>query len=146
MTVELIDREETTIETSEGKSKTFVLGRAPATAGREILFKYPTANIPKLGDYAASEEAMLKLLSYCAVISDAGTEIRLTTKALIDNHVSDAEMLARLEFRMLEKNFGFFKTGLTSLFSGGISPKVQAWISSTLTALSAQLSQTEKQP
>jgi hypothetical protein len=146
MTVELIDAEETTIETSEGKSKTFVLGRAPATAGREILFKYPTANIPKLGDYPASEDAMLKLLAYCAVVTDGGSQIRLTTKALIDNHVPDVEMLARLEFRMLQKNFGFFKTGLTSLFSGDISPKVQAWISSTLTVLSEQLSQTGKQP
>lgn len=146
MLVEFLEPETIEIETSEGKKKTFVISRAPATDGREILFSYPTAHVPKLGDYPSAEKAMLQLLSFTAAVTDGGQPIRLMTKALINNHVSDPEMLLRLEYRMLEKNFGFFKTGLTSIFSDGISPKLKAWISQTLTVFSEQLSATGKQP
>jgi hypothetical protein len=139
----LIDPEETTITTSTGQTKTFILSKVPAVPAREILFKYPASNIPSLGDYAASEETMKKLLGYVAVVTDSGQPLRLMTEALINNHVDDVEMLARLEYRMLDKNFGFFRRGLNSAFSGGFGPKVQALISRMWTVLSEQLSEAD---
>ncbi|MFA1586717.1 hypothetical protein ABZR37_13945 [Achromobacter ruhlandii] len=76
------------VKNRDGVEKAFTISRLPATAAREVIAKYPLSNIPKLGDYKTSEEVMKKLMSYVAVDLD-GREQRLTTEALIDNHVDD---------------------------------------------------------
>ncbi|RIQ51058.1 hypothetical protein [Bordetella avium] len=107
---DLIKPRSVMIADRDGVEKEFIISRLPATAAREVIAKYPLSNIPKLGDYATSEEVMKKLMSYVAVNVD-GRELRLTTQALIDNHVVDGIQLLKLEVEMIQENTGFFERG-----------------------------------
>ena len=117
--------------------KTYVLSKFPATVGREILVQYPTSAMPKLGDYKTNEELMLKMMGYVSVQTAAG-ELRLSTRALVDNHVSSAPDLIKLEWAMMEHNFDFFANGKASGFLAGLGGKVQQLITKTLTDLKQQ--------
>ena len=128
---DLLKPKEVQIKDIDGNLHPFILSRLPALDSREILAKYPVSNIPKLGEYNASVEAMRLLMSYVAVPMDSG-ELRLTTKALIDNHVPDGEALLRLEFAMLEYNTSFFGNGGPSGFLEGLVKKHLPLIIQTL--------------
>lgn len=134
------------IQGTDGKARVFVLGKFPATLGREILAKYPVNALPKIGDYGVSEETMLKLMSCVAVRLDTGTVIELSTKALVDNHCHDAETLLQVEWAMLEHNFSFFGNGKTFDFFAHIGATVKAFLFQTLTDLSVASSAPEKRP
>lgn len=127
----------------ELEGKTYILSKFPAIAGREIIAKYPVANMPKLGEYGVSEETMLKLMAFVAVKTE-GEPIKLTTRALVDNHVPNWEVLAKLEWAMMEYNCSFFQNGKVSTFLEGITAKLPQLISKTLTDSLAQLSAKEK--
>lgn len=130
-----------------GGTKTFVLSKFPAVAGREIIAKYPMSGLPKLGDYAVNEETMFKLMSFVGVRIEGRDEpLRLSTRALVENHCPDWECLARIEVEMLKRNCSFFRDGRTSTFLTGIARQAQAWISKTLMASSAQSSKAGKPP
>lgn len=135
------------LKTAAGVTKTFVLTKFPATVGREIVAKYPTANLPKLGDYGVSEATMLRLMAHVGVRLDGRDEPQmLNTRALVDNHAEDWETLARLEWAMLEYNCSFFANGLSSDTLTGLVEKARPWISQMLTALLAQSSPAAKPP
>lgn len=129
---ELIKPEEIVIKDLDGNEHTYIISRVPATVGREILAKYPISNMPKLGDYEVSEQIMLKLFGYVAIPRDVGEPLRLSTRALIDNHVPDAETLIKLEFAMMEKNTSFFGKGRGSSFLGSLISKYLPLITKTL--------------
>lgn len=133
------------LPTQSGEVKTYILHKFPAVAGREIVAKYPLSNIPKLGDYNVSEEVMFKLISFVGVETAPGNMQMLTTRGLVDNHVPDWEVLARLEWAMLEYNCSFFANGLNSDFFANMRAEAPAWISQILTALLAQSSPADKQ-
>lgn len=143
---QMIEPKELELKNQAGVVKTFIITKFPAVAGREIVTQYPVSNIPKIGTYQQSEEVMLKLMSYVAVVTAAGTPQLLTTRALVDNHCGDWEILARLEWAQLEYNCSFFKEGLISGFSKSISPKAVKWVTKMLTDLSDASSQTAKPP
>ncbi len=140
----LLEPKEQVIKTQAGE-KTFIFSKFPAVAGREIVAKYPLSNMPKVGEYAVSEEVMLKLMAFVAVPRDNGEPLRLTTKELVNNHVTDWEALARIEAGMLEYNCSFFANGAASTFLSGFAQNVKASISKIVTDSLAQLSQKEKQ-
>ena len=140
----MIEPKEITIQTMAGDHRTYTLSKFPAIAGREIVAKYPMSNAPKLGDYAVSEETMLKLMRYVGVPMDTGTPLMLTTAALVNNHVPDWETLAKLEMAMLEYNTSFFSRGKISGFLAGVEAKLPALITRILTDLSAQSSAAAK--
>lgn len=142
----MLEPKEVTLPDQKGNERTYIISKFPATVGREIVAKYPVANMPKVGEYSQSEEIMLKLMSYVAVKLEDGRELQLTTRALVDNHIPDWELLARLEWNMLEYNTSFLGTGLNSGFLESISQKAVQKISATLTPLLAQLLQTGKPP
>ncbi|WP_238920931.1 hypothetical protein [Achromobacter xylosoxidans] len=127
------------VKNRDGVEKAFTISRLPATAAREVIAKYPLSNIPKLGDYQTSEEVMKKLMSYVAVDLD-GREQRLTTAALIDNHVDDGIQLMRLEIEMIEENTGFFGLGGQRGFLDCLLEKFLHSITPMLTPLLEQLS------
>lgn len=108
--MELIKPKEVELKDIDGNLKTFIISRLPAVAAREILAKYPVSNIPKLGEYQASADAMKLLMSFVGVQLSGGIQ-RLTTSELINNHVADGEQLLRLEYAMLEYNTSFFGNG-----------------------------------
>lgn len=142
----MIQPKEITIKTQAGDELTFVLSKFPAIQGREIVAKYPLSAVPKLGDYAVNEETMLKLMRFVGVPRDDTEPLLLTTRALVDNHVPDWEVLAQIEFGMLEYNCSFFGNGKGSTFFEAITQKAQAFLSRTLMDLSAQSSQKKSPP
>lgn len=107
--MDLIKPKELIIKFEDEELK-FNISKLPATVGREIMAKYPVANMPKVGDYAVSEETMLKLISYTERVYADRTQ-PLTSKALIDNHIPSWEVLAQLEAYMIDYNCSFFNLG-----------------------------------
>lgn len=87
--------------------KTFILSKFPAIAGREISLKYAMAGFPNISDYKANEETMLKLMSYVGVPMDGMPPLMLSTRALVDNHIPNWEMLVAIERAMMDLNSGF---------------------------------------
>lgn len=142
----MIEPKEITLTTQGGVERTYILSKFPAVAGREIVTKYPVSNIPKLGEYQQSEEVMLKLMAFIASVASDGTQVALTTRALVDNHVPDWETLAKLEWSQLEYNTSFFGKGLNSDFFENFSQKAVTWISKTLTPLLVTSLQAAKPP
>lgn len=143
----LIDPKEVTIE-YEGENLVFNISKLPATVGREIISKYPTSNLPKIGDYQVSEETMLKLISYVERVYNENGNIRLqalTSKALVDNHIPSWEVLAKLEVMMIDYNCSFFRNGKVLDFLKKSMSLAEPKIIEMLTVLSGKLSQAEKQ-
>lgn len=141
---ELLQAEEWECPQRDGTTKTFILSKFPAVAGREIIAGYPLTAIPKISEYQQNEAIMRKLMAYVAVPREGGEPIRLTTDALINNHCPDWECLARIEFEMIKRNSSFFGNGRASTFLQGIAQQARTLISKTLTDLSGQLSKVEK--
>jgi hypothetical protein len=146
MVMGMIEPKEITLKTAAGAEKSYIISKFPAIAGREIVTKYPVSNVPKIGDYQQSEEVMLKLLAFTAVVQPDGSPLALSTRALVDNHVPDWETLARLEWAQLEYNVSFFGNGLNSDFFESISLKAVQWISETLIPLLGASLPTGKPP
>lgn len=129
----MLEPKELTLNDASGKTRTFLISKFPAIAGREIVAKYPISNMPKVGEYQQSEEIMLKLMAFVGVPMEGGAApLMLSTRALVDNHAGDWETLAKIEWAMLEYNCSFFKGGLSSDFLGSISQKAVTWITQTL--------------
>jgi hypothetical protein len=140
--MELIKPKTVMVANRDGVEKAFIISRLPATVGREVVAKYPLANIPKLGDYKTSQETMLLMMKYVAVDLD-GRQQTLSTQALVDNHVDDAIQLLRLEYQMLEENTGFFGDGGRRGFLDSLLQKLLSSIMPMLTPLLDQLSQAD---
>lgn len=132
--------------------KIFIISKFPAVAGREIMAKYPTSGLPKIGDYKVNEEVMLKLMSYVAVPNGTSQPLKLGSQILINNHIVASEgaeaweTLGKIEIEMMRYNCSFFRDGRISTFFEDLAQKLPQWVSKTLTDLSARSSQKEKQP
>lgn len=133
----LLEPKELPVIGPDGVTRKFLISKFPAIAGREIIAKWPTSLIPKLGDYDVSEATMLKMMCFVAVVRDGTDSLVLNTRALVDNHTHDWETLGKIELAMMEYNVSFFEHGKTSDFFASIANTMKAWIISTLTDLSA---------
>lgn len=143
----MLQPKDITVKTLEGDEKVYVLSKFPAVAGREILTQYPVTAIPKVGEYAANEALMLKIMGYVGVRQPGRDEpLLLTTRALVDNHVPDWETLARIELAMIDYNTSFFRDGRASVFFAKLGAKALPKITETLTVLLENLSQAGRRP
>jgi hypothetical protein len=113
---DLIKPKEIQITDMDGGIHTYVISRLPYPVGREVAAVYPVSNMPKVGDYKASEAIMLKLMKYVAKQPEDSDMIRLTNMDLISNHVPDTTVGLKLEAAMLAFNFDFFGQGGISAF------------------------------
>lgn len=125
---ELLNPEEIVIRGRDGVERTYILSTLPYPVGRKVAALYPTANLPKVGDYKVSEEVMQDLFKFVAIQHEDGGQQRLTTMALITNHVPDAMTGLQLEARMLAKNFDFFG-------QGGISASLTRFLETRLPSI-----------
>lgn len=92
--------------------KTYVLSKFPAMDGVDIVCQYGLGVIPKLGDYAKVKEMRNLILSYVGVQEpNTGNIIRLTTRALINNHCASLGIVFKLEWAMWEYNCSDFLNG-----------------------------------
>lgn len=124
----LIEPKEITVTDSNGVEHQYTIGKYPAVAGREILAKYPLSNAPKLADYGVSQETMLKLMNHVTKTLSDGREIRLSTAALVDNHVPDAEALLRIEMASLGYNVSFFSKKNSNGLSGFLLEQAESLV------------------
>lgn len=123
--------------------KKFKIHKLPALAGREIMSKYPTSALPKIGDYAVNEETMLKLMAFVTFPLGDGYHA-LESRELIDNNVPSWESLAKLEMAMIEYNCSFFQNGRVSNFLEDIVQNLPQLITQILTGSLGRLSPTDK--
>ena len=144
LNLNLIKPKEIIIQDDDGNDRTYIISKLPASEGREIMAKYVTSAMPKVGDYATNEAMMLKLMSRVAVPKPDGTFIILINKAVYDNHVDCWETSIKLETAMLEYNCAFFRNGLISNFLDDLAQKLPVWTTKILKGISAQLSPMEK--
>jgi hypothetical protein len=143
--MDLIQPKDFSVADQDGVERKYILSKFPAVDGREIVAKYPLSSLPKLGEYQINEETMLKLMQYVAV-DNAGSPLRLSTRALVNNHVPDFETLMKVEMAMLEYNCSFLRDGRISEYLQGFARKLQESTFQTLTDLLARLSPADKPP
>lgn len=141
----LLHPHEFPVTLADGTTKTYLLSKFPAIAGREIIAKYPLSSMPKLGDYEVNQETMLKLMQYVAVPIEGADPMRLMTAALVDNHIPDWETLAKIEVAMMEYNCSFFANGALQSFIDLLLEKAAPLLSQILTNSLQVLSRVEKQ-
>lgn len=122
----------------------FVISKIPAVDAREVMAKYTTSNIPKVGEYDASEAVMLKMMGYVARITPEGKHIALKTRALVNNHVPNWEILTKLEWEMMKYNCSFFQNGKASDFLGSVLSLARSEATQMLTTLLGKLLPAEK--
>ncbi len=129
------------------EGKQFIIHKFPALAGREIMTQYPISDIPKGDEYKVHEALVLKMMAFVGVkIEGASTPLMLTTRELIDNHVTSWSMCIGIERAIAEYNSGFFPDGRPSTFLEDIAQKLISSITKTSTDLSEQSSIVEKLP
>ena len=134
--LDLIDPKEIEVTDVAGNKHRYRIGRLPYLAGgREVCSKYIATISSFLGNYQTNEDMARKLFSHIAVIHEDGTEQRLTTDELINNHVPDFKTGTKVEVEALEHNAGFSVAGLLQKFRREWAEKLPGWISKTLTAL-----------
>ena len=126
--------------------KEYILSKFPASAGRDIVCQFVPSAIPKIGNYKLNREMADRIMSYVAVPMPDGSSLRLTTEALIDNHVKDWESRLRIEAAMMAYNCRAFQEGRVSSFFGDFAQILTQWTSSTLTDSLQQLLAKIKQP
>lgn len=142
----LLEPKRITIKAMDGSEREFVISKFPALAGRKIITQYLPTAMPKVGEYGANEALLIEMMAFVAAVTPDGTELRLTTRGLIDNHVPDYEALMRLEAEVLGYNSTVFQNAARLISSGGIGERVAEWITQTLTRLSQQSSEMASQP
>ncbi|MBR2392573.1 MAG: hypothetical protein IKA93_03250 [Elusimicrobiaceae bacterium] len=122
----------------------FIISKIPAVDAREIVAKYTTSNIPKVGEYDASEAVMLKMMNYVARVTPEGNHVKLQTKALVNNHVPNWEILTKIEWEMMRYNCSFFQNGKASDFLGSVMSLAKSEATQMLTSLLGKLLPAEK--
>ena len=143
--MELIKPKEVTVKGLDGIEKRFKVSRVPAIMGREIFTQYAVTAAPKVGDYGKNKELLMKMLQYVEAESQ-GSFIRLEHESLVDNHVTDFEMLLKLEYEMLKYNTDFFSPARLSGSLGSMIRGLPQLIMKILTQLSALSSVREEPP
>lgn len=141
--MDLIQPKEIQLTDETSATRTYILSKFPAVSGREIVTQYPLTGLPKIGEYALNEALMLKLMNFVAVPLN-GTPTRLSTRALVENHVPSWELLAKIEMEMMAYNCSFFLNGRASTFLSALAEKVPELISQILTVSLERLSQADK--
>lgn len=152
-TLPLLDPKRITVKCVDGSTKDFDIGKFPALAGREIVTMYPLSAIPKVGNYGANRDIMLKMMTYVevpAVLDELGgvivPAIRLNSTALIDNHVPDFEALYQIEFATVEYNTSFFVNGKGQSLLANLAKNLTGQATTALIKWLPQLLQAVKQP
>lgn len=133
--MELIKPKDIEVVGLDGDIYRFTISRFPYRAGRKIALIYPISNLPKLANFEASEEAMLLMMKHVEVIKENDHRIRLTTGALIDNHITDPVAGLKLEAKMLAYNFDFFGKGGLSKFLAASAGRLKEYAPSIIQIL-----------
>lgn len=141
----LIKPQETTVNNMDGEAKEFRISRVPAIKGRELFTQYMPTAMPKLGDYKSNEKLMKELVSFIEVKTASGEWLRLSNDAILSSHVTDWEMLVKLEMEMIKYNTNFFNPEKLSSALNKFNQTLPEKIIKILKRFSGQLSASDKQ-
>lgn len=142
----MIEPKEITILGGDGVERKFIISKLPyASGGREICSQYIPTAMPKVGDYKQNEELFLKMMHFVEAVTPNGN-IKLTTRALIDNWIPDFQTGIKLEKEMLEYNLGFFDSGKIYASLESMMSALKPSITKILTQFQGFLSQKNEQP
>lgn len=130
---------EVKIKSIDDSEKEFRISRVPATQGREIFTQYMPTAMPKIGDYKSNEKLMKMLMSFVDVKAPDGSWIRLNNEVTLNSHVTDWEMLVKIELEMVKYNTNFFSPEKLSSALNKFNQTLPDRIMSTLNRLSGQL-------
>lgn len=136
----MIKPKEITVVDIDGDEKKYIITRFPATVGMEILYRLPSSGIPKIGDFGELKEVRDDIFKYVYAVTENG-EIALTTKALIDNHITDGETAYRIMGSMLSYNYQSVSKLMSGSLISSMSEKVLSVARKLLTELSPQSSE-----
>ena len=114
----LEEPKEITLEDINGVERRYLVGKIPYLAGgRELAVDYfPSA---KRGNYKRNQELAALMFSHVCAFADDGSEIRLMTAALVNNHVPDIPTGLKIELAVAEHNLGFSIAGKIREFQQG---------------------------
>ncbi len=132
-----------TVKDIDGQQREFIITRFPATDGMEILYKLPTAALPKIGDFDTLKEARNDIFKF-VYVNIGEKDMPLSTKALIDNHTGDAETAIKVMKEIIEYNYSFFQNGILSVFLERVAKKIPDIAQEILTRFSQQSSKRGK--
>ena len=132
-----------TVKDIDGQQREFIITRFPATDGMEILYKLPTAALPKIGDFDTLKEARNDIFKF-VYVNIGDKDMPLSTKALIDNHTGDAETAIKVMKEIIEYNYSFFQNGILSVFLERVAKKIPDIAQEILTRFSQQSSKRGK--
>lgn len=131
---------EVTIKSIDDGEKVFRISRVPATQGREIFTQYMPTAMPKIGDYKSNEKLMKMLMCFVDVKAADGSWIRLDNEVILNSHVTDWEMLVKIELEMVKYNTNFFNPAKLSKALAGFNQSLPQRITKILKELSVSLS------
>ncbi len=122
------------------QDKKFILSKMPFLDARKILVQYVPSFISKGNEnYAINEELFLKMMSYVAVPHENLGVLPLTTKELVNSHISSSSMGILLEKEMWSYNFDFLVDGSLSTLFAAITQKLPVWTTKILKVLAPLL-------
>ena len=124
--MDLIQAKEVSIETQNGDSATYVIGKFPADPGLELAVEVGCIAAELASNKADPSRIVAtinKAIAYSEAITKDGGRIRLNTQGLRDNHLQDWETKLALFIEIAKYNISFFQTGrpssyLTSMMQG----------------------------
>lgn len=142
-----MENEEKLLEPKEIEvdGKKYIISKFPAFDGREIVLHYTKAHLLNINSVEKQEEVVIKLMNFVAVVLEDGRQLRLSTRALINNHVPSWETLTKLEAQMMTYNCSFFQNGEGLNFLKRLETFAQKKITEMLISLSQSLSIVNKQ-
>lgn len=146
--MQLLHPKELTVKTQMHGDITVTMHKFDCISGREIYAKYPTSNLPKLGEYGVSEAVMLTLMQFVTVpVKHENTvvNVQLKTMAQVMQHIPDWEALNEIERGMLAYNFSFFENGKGWTSLTDLVAKFGKWASKISTASLGQFFQVVEQ-
>lgn len=139
----LLEPKEIVIEDKVANAtNTYIISKIPAFEAMGLMVQDLPALVLNInsGNRDKIEKFTLEVLSYVAIKKE-GTEIKLSTKALIDNHCPSFETISLLLAQMIDYNTSFFRDGKSLSFLKRLEALATAKVTEILTTLSDKLLQ-----
>lgn len=95
--MDLIKPKEIELKDLDGDTHKFIISRFNALDGYELISNFPKTMFNKGGEsFKDHKEVLIKIFSHVEAFKQDGNTIRLTSEALINNHIPDYELLMKI--------------------------------------------------
>lgn len=94
--MDLIKPKEIELKDLDGNTHKFIISRFNALDGYELISNFPKTMFNKGESFKDHKEVLIKIFSHVEAFKQDGNTIRLTSEALINNHIPDYELLMKI--------------------------------------------------